>query len=252
MSKTLPGGRKLLENVTLGLIAGAKVGVLGTNGSGKSSLLKIIAGIDKDVDGTVWHRPGLRTFYLAQEPELREDFTVMQSVRDGISEQTAMLERFESVSAAMGDPSISDDGLNDLLMEQADLQGRIDDLGAWSLQHRVDAAMMALNTPPPNTPIAGLSGGEQRRVALCSTLLRPCDVLLLDEPTNHLDASSVAWLEGFLRDFKGSVVCVTHDRYFLENVAEWILEIDRGIAHAHHGNYTSWLDSKVSSPGFYG
>ncbi|CAM9589104.1 unnamed protein product [Ectocarpus sp. 6 AP-2014] len=242
VSKQLPGGRQLFADASLTFMRGAKIGVLGVNGSGKSTVLKIIAGeADKEFDGDMWTRDGLRVKYLPQEPDLDSSLNVMENIRRGIAEQENMVARFEETGIAMGDP---DADLDALLEEQAALQAKIEDADAWNLQHRVDIAMRKLRVPPGDSPVDQLSGGEKRRVALCRLLLEQPDVILLDEPTNHLDAESVRWLEDYLRAFKGTVISITHDRYFLDNVAGWILEVDRGSLLPFKGNYSAWLVQK--------
>ncbi|CAN0014026.1 unnamed protein product, partial [Ectocarpus fasciculatus] len=241
VSKQLPGGRQLFADASLTFMRGAKIGVLGVNGSGKSTVLKIIAGEDKEFDGDMWTRDGLRVKYLPQEPDLDSSLNVMENIRRGIAEQENMVARFEETGIAMGDP---DADLDALLEEQAALQAKIEDADAWNLQHRVDIAMRKLRVPPGDSPVDQLSGGEKRRVALCRLLLEQPDVVLLDEPTNHLDAESVRWLEDYLRAFKGTVISITHDRYFLDNVAGWILEVDRGSLLPYKGNYSAWLLQK--------
>lgn len=242
VTKTLPGGRVLIENARLSFLKGAKIGILGVNGSGKSSLLRVISGVDNEHLGDVWRKPGLKFMYLTQEPQLDYDLDVRGNVRLGIAEQEALLQKFEELAEKMGEP---DADIDKLLDEQAELQSQIEAMDAWNLEHRVDTVMSALHLPPSDSPIAKLSGGERRRVALCRMLLEQPDVLLLDEPTNHLDADSVAWLERFLQDYRGTVCLVTHDRYFLDNVAGWILEVDRGRLYPFKGNYTEWLENKA-------
>ncbi len=243
VTKVLPGGRVLLQDTRLSFLRGAKIGVLGVNGSGKSSLLRVVAGVDTEHHGDVWRKPGLKFMYLTQEPQLDPALDVRGNVRLGIAEQEALLDAFEAIAAKMGEP---DADFDKLLEEQSELQSRIESLDCWNLEHRVDTVMKALHLPPPDSHIASLSGGERRRVALCRMLLEAPDVLLLDEPTNHLDADSVAWLERFLQEYKGTVLAVTHDRYFLENIAVWILEVDRGHLYPFKGNYTQWLEHKTA------
>jgi len=225
VGKTLPGGRVLFSDVNLSFNRGAKIGVLGLNGAGKSSLLKILAGVDADHEGTAWAAAGLRVGYLAQEPALDEARTVHDNILEGLRAPHALLARFDALSEAMGAEGAD---LDALLAEQADVQAAIEAGDLWNLEHVVAAAKEALRVPPDGAAVASLSGGEKRRVALCRLLLERPHVLLLDEPTNHLDATSVAWLERFLADYRGTVLAVTHDRYFLDNVAGWILEVDRG------------------------
>jgi sulfate-transporting ATPase len=243
LSKIFPGGKKILENVTLAFLPGAKIGVLGANGAGKSTLLKIMAGLDQDVNGDAMVAEGARVGYLAQEPQLDPDKNVLDNVLMGVSETKALMDRFDAVSARFAE-ELSDDEMNEVLAEQAELQEKIDAVDGWNLQRTVDIAMDALRCPPPDADVTSLSGGERRRVALCRLLLSQPDLLLLDEPTNHLDAESVAWLERFLQEYKGTVVAITHDRYFLDNVAGWILELDRGRAIPFQGNYSGWLEQK--------
>ena len=243
LSKTFPGGREILKNIYLSFLPGAKIGVLGINGAGKSTLLRIMAGAETDFAGEAWPADGIRVGYLPQEPELEPGRTVQDIVMEGLADMTGLLERFNEVSARFAEP-LDDDEMNDLLTEQAELQERIDAADAWDLERRVDIAMDALRLPPADADVGPLSGGERRRVALCRLLLSAPDMLLLDEPTNHLDAESVAWLQRFLHDFPGTVVTVTHDRYFLDEVAGWILELDRGRGIPYQGNYSGWLEQK--------
>ena len=243
LTKIFPGGRKVLEDIWLSFYPGAKIGVLGLNGSGKSTLLRIMAGIEKDVAGEAWAAEGVTVGYLHQEPELDPKKNVQDNVLEGMAATKALLDRFEAVSARLGE-EISDDEMEKLIAEQAELQEKIDAADAWDLQRTVEIAMDALRCPPGDAEVAKLSGGERRRVALCRLLLQKPDLLLLDEPTNHLDAESVAWLERFLQEYPGTVVAVTHDRYFLDNVAGWILELDRGRGIPWEGNYSSWLEQK--------
>jgi ATP-binding cassette ChvD family protein len=243
LGKVYPPKKKVLDNIWLSFYPGAKIGVLGLNGAGKSTLLKIMAGIDKDFIGEAWAADGVTVGYLPQEPQLDPTKTVMQCVEEGVSETKALLTRFEELSMKFAEP-MSDDEMEKLLAEQGKLQDAIDAAGAWELDRKLEIAMDALRLPPPDANVAPLSGGEKRRVALCRLLLRSPDLLLLDEPTNHLDAESVAWLEHFLHDYPGTVVAITHDRYFLDNVAGWILELDRGQGIPWEGNYTSWLEQK--------
>ena len=243
LSKTWPGGRQVLKDIWLSFFPGAKIGVLGLNGAGKSSLLRIMAGLDDSISGEAWAADGVKVGFLAQEPELDDDRTVGENVMAGVAPLAALVERFNDVSMRFGE-ELSDDEMNGLIEEQAELQERIDAADAWNLERRIDIAMDALRCPPAETGVATLSGGERRRVALARLLLSGPDMLLLDEPTNHLDAESVAWLERFLAEFPGTVVAVTHDRYFLDNVAGWILELDRGQGIPWKGNYSSWLDQK--------
>jgi len=243
LSKIVPPRREILKNINLSFYPGAKIGVVGPNGSGKSSLLRIMAGIDTDVVGEAWAAKGTRIGYLAQEPELDESLDVRGNVELAVAETRALLTRFEEVSLAFGEVT-SDEEMNDLIEEQAKLQDRIDAAGAWELDRKLEIAMDALRLPPGEAQVDPLSGGERRRVALCRVLLEQPDLLLLDEPTNHLDAESVAWLEHHLAEFPGTIVAITHDRYFLDNVAQWILELDRGEGIPWKGNYSSWLEQK--------
>jgi ATP-binding cassette ChvD family protein len=241
LSRFYPPDRQVLEDITLAMYPGAKIGVLGSNGAGKSSLLRIMAGLDDGYTGEARLSPGFTVGMLAQEPELDPDKDVLGNVMDGVGATGALLERYNEVCAAFADP---DADMDKLLAEQAELQDKIDASGAWDLERTVDIAMDALRVPPGDASVTNLSGGERRRVALCRLLLSHPDLLLLDEPTNHLDADSVAWLERFLRDYSGTVVAITHDRYFLDNVAGWILELDRGAGIPYKGNYTAWLEQK--------
>ena len=247
LSKTYQGADKpVLKNIYLSFFYGAKIGILGLNGSGKSSLLKIIAGVDKNYQGDVVFQPGYTVGYLEQEPILDDSKTVIEIVREGVAETMAVLEQYNQINDLFGlEENYSDPDKMDKLMDrQAALQDKIDALGAWEIDTKLEIAMDALRTPEGDTPIKNLSGGERRRVALCRLLLQQPDVLLLDEPTNHLDAESVLWLEQHLAQYSGTVIAVTHDRYFLDNVAGWILELDRGEGIPWKGNYSSWLDQK--------
>jgi energy-dependent translational throttle protein EttA len=241
LTKIFPGGKKVLENITLAFLPGAKIGVLGINGAGKSTLLRIMAGLDHDFSGEAWAAEGARVGFLSQEPELDPAKDVLGNVMEGVAATKALLDRFDEVSAGFGD---ADADMNALMAEQAELQEKIEAVNGWELQRTVDIAMDALRCPPSDQDVSTLSGGERRRVALCRLLLQQPDLLLLDEPTNHLDAESVAWLERFLQDYRGTVVAITHDRYFLDNVAGWILELDRGHGIPWQGNYSSWLEQK--------
>ncbi|MDE0718454.1 MAG: energy-dependent translational throttle protein EttA [Rhodospirillaceae bacterium] len=243
LSKAWPGGKQVLKDIWLSFFPGAKIGVLGLNGAGKSSLLKIMAGLDDSISGEAWAADGVKIGYLAQEPELDEALTVGENVMAGVGPLAALVERFNEVSMRFGE-DLTDAEMNGLIEEQAGLQEQIDAADAWNLDRRIEVAMDALRCPPADDGVATLSGGERRRVALARLLLSGPDMLLLDEPTNHLDAESVAWLERFLAEFPGTVVAVTHDRYFLDNVAGWILELDRGQGIPWQGNYSSWLDQK--------
>lgn len=249
LSKTYQGADKqVLKNIYLSFFYGAKIGILGLNGSGKSSLLKIIAGVDKNYQGDVVFAPGYTVGYLEQEPILDDSKTVIEIVREGVAETMAVLEEFNQINDSFGLPEVYEDAdkMEKLMDRQALLQDKIDALGAWEIDTKLEIAMDALRTPDADTPIKNLSGGERRRVALCRLLLQQPDVLLLDEPTNHLDAESVLWLEQHLAQYSGTVIAVTHDRYFLDNVAGWILELDRGEGIPWKGNYSSWLDQKSS------
>ncbi|WP_330441638.1 energy-dependent translational throttle protein EttA [Flavobacterium sp. C4GT6] len=248
VSKTYQGANKqVLKDIYLSFFYGAKIGILGLNGSGKSSLLKIIAGVDKSYQGDVVFAPGYTVGYLEQEPQLDENKTVIEIVREGVAETVALLDEFNKINDMFGLPEVYEDAdkMQKLMDRQAELQDKIDAAGAWELDNKLEVAMDALRTPDPDTPIKVLSGGEKRRVALCRLLLQQPDVLLLDEPTNHLDAESVLWLEQHLQRYAGTVIAVTHDRYFLDNVAGWILELDRGEGIPWKGNYSSWLDQKA-------
>jgi energy-dependent translational throttle protein EttA len=241
LTKIFPGGKKVLEDITLAFLPGAKIGVLGVNGAGKSTLLRIMAGLDHDFSGEAWAADGARVGFLPQEPELDPEKDVLGNVMEGVAATKALLDRFDEVSSKFGDP---DADMDALMAEQAELQERIDAVQGWELQRTLDIAMDALRCPPGDQDVSTLSGGERRRVALCRLLLQQPDLLLLDEPTNHLDAESVAWLERHLQDYPGTVVAITHDRYFLDNVAGWILELDRGHGIPWQGNYSSWLEQK--------
>ncbi len=243
VTKVHPPDKKVLSDITLAFFPGAKIGVIGANGSGKSSLLRIMAGVDKEFLGEAQPHPGTKVGYFAQEPELGDAKTVKDAVDQAVAEQRALLTAFEELSMKLGEP-MSDDEMNQLLEKQGELQDRIDAADLWNLDSKLEIAMDALRLPPADAEIATLSGGEKRRVALCRVLLENPDMLLLDEPTNHLDAESVAWLERFLHDYPGTVVAVTHDRYFLDDVAEWILELDRGHGYPFKGNYSGWLEQK--------
>jgi sulfate-transporting ATPase len=241
VGKIVPPQKTILKNISLSFFPGAKIGVLGLNGAGKSTLLRIMAGVDKDIEGEAIPMKGINIGYLPQEPQLDESKDVRGNVEEGVAEMKAILTRFDEVSNAFADPEADFDAL---LKEQAELQDKIDSAGGWELDRTLDKAAEALRLPPWDAEVKHLSGGEKRRVALCKLLLSKPDMLLLDEPTNHLDAESVAWLERFLQDFKGTVVAITHDRYFLDNVAGWILELDRGEGIPWEGNYSSWLEQK--------
>ena len=241
LCKTWPGGKEVLKNIWLSFFPGAKIGVLGPNGAGKSTLLKIMAGLDTDFRGEAWAAEGVSVGYLPQEPQLDPSKTVLENVMDGVGETRDLLKRFEEVNMKFADP---DADMDALLAEQAELQEKIDACNGWELERTIEIAMDALRCPPGDWDVTKLSGGEKRRVALCRLLLSHPDLLLLDEPTNHLDAESVEWLQRFLKDYSGTVVMVTHDRYFLDNVTGWILELDRGEGIPYEGNYSSWLEQK--------
>ncbi|MGB1082362.1 MAG: energy-dependent translational throttle protein EttA [Alphaproteobacteria bacterium] len=244
LRKVFPGGKEVLKNVYLSFLPGAKIGVVGLNGSGKSTLMKLMAGLDQEYDGEAWAAEGAKVGYLPQEPQLDPTKTVGENVMMAMAETKAVLDRFNEVTALTADPETDDDTLNDLYMEMGELQEKIDAADGWDLDRTLEIAMDALRCPPADSPVDTLSGGEKRRVALCQLLLSKPDLLLLDEPTNHLDAESVAWLERFLDEYSGTVVCVTHDRYFLDNIAGWILEMDRGECIPFEGNYSAWLEQK--------
>ena len=243
VGKTVPPGKQILRDISLSFFPGAKIGVLGLNGSGKSTLLRIMAGIDLEIDGEAIPQKNLKIGYLSQEPQLDDALDVRGNVEQGVSEAKTLLDRFNEVSLRFGD-ELNDEEMNALIEEQGDLQTRIDALGAWELDRKLDIAADALRLPSWDASVQHLSGGERRRVALCQLLLAAPEMLLLDEPTNHLDAESVAWLERYLEQYAGTVVAVTHDRYFLDNVAGWILELDRGYGIPWEGNYSSWLEQK--------
>jgi energy-dependent translational throttle protein EttA len=243
LRKVVPPSREILKGIYLSFFPGAKIGVLGGNGAGKSTLLRIMAGVDKDFLGDARPLPGIKIGYLPQEPTLDATKDVRGNVMDGVAEQQAILDQFNGISARFAEP-MSDDEMMRLLEKQGNLQERIDALGLWELDHKVDMAMDALRLPPGEADVSKISGGERRRVALCRLLLEQPDMLLLDEPTNHLDAESVWWLERYLAEFQGTVVAVTHDRYFLDNVAGWILELYQGAGIPWEGNYSSWLEQK--------
>jgi sulfate-transporting ATPase len=247
VSKIYPPQKQVLKNIYLSFFYGAKIGVIGLNGSGKSSLLKIIAGLDKSIQGEVVFSPGYTVGYLAQEPVLDPEKTVREIVEEGVAEVTAILKEYEEINEKFGLPEYYEDmdAMDKLMARQGELQDKIDAVNAWELDTKLERAMDALRCPDPDTKIGVLSGGERRRVAMCRLLLQEPDVLLLDEPTNHLDAESIDWLEQFLKQYKGTVIAVTHDRYFLDNVAGWILELDRGEGIPWKGNYSSWLDQKA-------
>jgi len=243
LRKVLEGGREILRGLNLAFFDGAKIGVIGANGAGKSTLLRIMAGVEKDFEGSAFAAPGVRTGFLSQEPQLDPKKDVRGNVDDGVAETRALLDRFDKVTEKLGG-KLSAAEMDKLIAEQAEIQEKIDAADAWELDRRIDIAMDALRVPPGDADVTKISGGERRRVALCRLLLSQPDLLLLDEPTNHLDAESVAWLERHLAEYKGTVVAVTHDRYFLDNVAQWILEMDHGYGIPWKGNYSSWLDQK--------
>ena len=243
LSKTWPGGKEVLKDISLSFLPGAKIGVLGLNGAGKSTLLKIMAGIETEFNGEAWPADGIKVGYLAQEPELDETQDVMGNVLKGMGAAKELVDRFNEVSAKFAE-EMTDDEMNAVIAEQAELQEQIDAIDGWDLERKAEIAMDALRVPDGKADVSKLSGGEKRRVALCALLLSAPDMLLLDEPTNHLDAESVAWLQRFLHDFPGTVVTITHDRYFLDEVAGWILELDRGAGIPYQGNYSGWLEQK--------
>lgn len=247
VSKTYPPQKQVLKNIYLSFFYGAKIGIIGLNGSGKSSLLKIIAGIDKSFQGEVVFSPGYSVGYLEQDPKLDPDKTVIEVVREGVKPIMDLLAEFDKVNESFGDPDVLDDPdkMDALIARQAELQDKLDAADAWDIDSKLERAMDALQCPPDDQPVTTLSGGERRRVALCRLLLQQPDVLLLDEPTNHLDAESIDWLEQHLQQYPGTVIAITHDRYFLDHVAGWILELDRGEGIPWKGNYSSWLDQKT-------
>ena len=243
LSKTFPGGKEILKGVTLSFLPDAKIGVLGVNGAGKSTLMKMMAGKEEPSNGEAWAADGVRVGYLEQEPQLDPSKTVAENITDGMGGVKDMLDRFNIISEKFAEP-MDDDEMNNLLAEQGELQEQIDAVDGWELERTIEIAMDALRCPPADSPVDKLSGGERRRVALCRLLLQKPEMLLLDEPTNHLDAESVAWLERHLREYDGTVLMVTHDRYFLDNVTGWILELDRGRGVPYEGNYSAWLEQK--------
>jgi len=243
LSKTYPGSKQVIKDISLSFLPGAKIGVLGGNGAGKSTLLKIMAGIDKDFNGEAKLADGIKIGYLAQEPELNNSLDVYENVMEGMSEAKKLVDDFNEISLKFSE-NLTDDEMNETIIKQGELQEKIDNIDAWDLDRKAEIAMDALSLPPGDANIDHLSGGEKRRVALAKLLLSSPDFLLLDEPTNHLDALSVAWLQRFLHDFPGTVVTITHDRYFLDEVAGWILELDRGEGIPYKGNYSGWLEQK--------
>ena len=245
LRKVVPPNREVLKGIWLSFFPGAKIGVVGANGAGKSSLLRIMAGVDTNFQGEAWPAKGTRIGYLPQEPQLDPALNVRGNVEEAVKHTRDLLRKFDEINMKFAEP-MSDDEMTALIDEQARVQDAIDASGAWDLDRKIDIAMEALRLPPPDADVENLSGGERRRVALCKVLLEEPDLLLLDEPTNHLDAESVAWLERHLAEFKGTIVAVTHDRYFLDNVAQWILELDRGEGIPYQGNYSSWLEQKQS------
>ena len=247
VSKTFPPHRQVLKNISLSFFLGAKIGIIGLNGSGKSTLMKIIAGVEKEFQGELTFVPGYSVGYLPQDPVFQDDKTVLEVIREGESEIFKTISEYESINLSFEDPKVYEDSdkMEKLMARQAELQELIDQCDGWNIEHKLERAMDALHCPPADSKVNTLSGGERRRVAICRLLLSQPDVLLLDEPTNHLDAESIQWLETTLKQYKGTVICVTHDRYFLDNVAGWILELDRGEGIPWKGNYSSWLEQKA-------
>ncbi|MDA9163341.1 energy-dependent translational throttle protein EttA [Rickettsiaceae bacterium] len=242
LSKSI-NGKEILKETWLSFLPGAKIGIIGHNGAGKSTLMKIMAGLDKEYEGEAFVADGVKVGYLSQEPHLDPTKNVFENIMDGLAEKKALIDEFNEVSAKFAE-EMTDDEMNDLLAKQADLQEKIDACDGWSIEREIEIAMSALRCPPKDADVTKISGGEKRRVALCKLLLEKPGMILLDEPTNHLDAESVSWLENFLKNYKGTVVAITHDRYFLDNVAEWILEVDRGSCVPWHSNYSAWLKQK--------
>lgn len=236
-------GKEILKETWLSFLPGAKIGIIGHNGAGKSTIMKIMAGLDKEYEGEAFVADGVKIGYLPQEPQLDPNKNVFENIMDGLAEKKALIDEFNEVSAKFAE-EMTDDEMNDLLARQADLQEKIDVCDGWSIEREIEIAMSALRCPPKDADVTKISGGEKRRVALCKLLLEKPDMILLDEPTNHLDAESVSWLENYLKDYKGTIVAITHDRYFLDNVAEWILEVDHGRCVPWHSNYSSWLEQK--------
>ena len=247
VSKTFPPHRQVLKNISLSFFLGAKIGIIGLNGSGKSTLMKIIAGVEKEFQGELTFVPGYSVGYLPQDPVFQDDKAVLEVIREGESEIFKTISEYESINLSFEDPKVYEDSdkMEKLMARQAELQEKIDQCDGWNIEHKLERAMDALHCPPGDSKVNTLSGGERRRVAICRLLLSQPDVLLLDEPTNHLDAESIQWLETTLKQYKGTVICVTHDRYFLDNVAGWILELDRGEGIPWKGNYSSWLEQKA-------
>ncbi|MCE3006436.1 MAG: ATP-binding cassette domain-containing protein, partial [Rickettsiales bacterium] len=243
LSKTYPGGKTVLKDIWLSFFPGAKIGIVGHNGAGKSTLLKIMAGLDKEFNGEAWAAEGIKVGFLPQEPKLDESKNAFDNVMEGLKEKKKLLEDFNAISEKLGEVS-DNDAMMKLIEEQGTLQEKIDAANAWELDREIEVAMEALRCPPGEAAVKTLSGGEKRRVALAKLLLEKPDMLLLDEPTNHLDAESVAWLEHYLKNYPGTVVMVTHDRYFLDNITGWTLELDRGQGRPFEGNYSSWLEQK--------
>lgn len=243
LSKAYPGGKEVLKDVWLSFFPGARIGIIGVNGSGKSTLMKIMAGMDPDFSGEAWAADGVKVGYLSQEPQLNPALTVEENILDGLAETKALLDRFDAVNARFGE-ELTPDEMDGLITEQAELQEKIDAADAWDLKRKIEIAMDALRCPAADANVSNLSGGERRRVALCRLLMQKPDLLLLDEPTNHLDAESVAWLEKHLQNYDGTIILVTHDRYFLDNVVSWVLELDRGRGIPFEGNYSGWLEQK--------
>ena len=244
LTKAYPGGKPVFKDLTLSFLPGAKIAIIGPNGAGKSTLMKVIAGIDTEFQGEAWAAEGIRVGYLSQEPQLDNSKDVRGNVMDGVRGVADMVTRFNAIAAEMGDPTDTTD-FDALMVEMGELQEKIDAVDGWALDNQLEMAMEALRTPPPESAVDRLSGGEKRRVALCKLLLEKPDILLLDEPTNHLDAESVSWLEKHLQDYAGMVILVTHDRYFLDNVVKWVLELDRGRGIPFEGNYSAWLEAKA-------